>query len=203
MRLKFLRPLALVLALYYALPVAFGGVVIEIIERNGNVTVQGSGTLDTTILSSASDWTTGNGLNPSSGYLEVGSFDTAWLLNGVSGPSSFGSGLYQSDPDRSGDRFGVVAEIAGLVVPVDYVSGSELLGWANYAGETLGSLGITPGTYVWTWGSGANADTFTINASAVPEPSSYAALLGLAGLGFASVRRRQRQLSTDSRTELA
>lgn len=61
------------------------------------------------------------------------------------------------------------------------MSGAPLSGSSTFANQTLASLGVTPGSYVWTWGSGANADSPTLNiiAPAVPEPSS----LVLAGMG--------------------
>ena len=44
---------------------------------------------------------------------------------------------------------------------------------ATYDNQTFMSLGVTPGTYEWTWGSGANQNfTLVIGAAAVPEPSS-------------------------------
>ena len=45
----------------------------------------------------------------------------------------------------------------------------------------------------WTWGTGANADSFTlqIGAAAVPKPASLPLLvMGLAGLGMALRTRR-------------
>ena len=53
-------------------------------------------------------------------------------------------------------------------------------------GQTFSSLGATPGTYEWTWGSGANQNfTLVVGAGAIPEPSTWAMmLLGFAGLGF-------------------
>jgi hypothetical protein len=84
-----------------------------------------------------------------------------------------------------------------LIVPIGYVSGSALSDTSTYDNATFNSLGVTPGTYVWTWGSGANADSFTLNigAAVVPEPSS----LLLLGAAFAVllfvVRARQAPLN--------
>jgi hypothetical protein len=61
----------------------------------------------------------------------------------------------------------------------------------------LASLGVTPGTYEWTWGSGVTADSFTlqIGAVAVPEPATllvFALPLGLIVLLAARYRRPAR-----------
>jgi PEP-CTERM motif len=60
----------------------------------------------------------------------------------------------------------------------------------TYLSQTLSSLGPTPGTYEWTWGSGANQNFTLVVGSAVPEPSTWAMLLlGFAGLGYAGYRK--------------
>jgi hypothetical protein len=48
-----------------------------------------------------------------------------------------------------------------LTVPAGYVSGTALSDSATYSGATFATLGVTPGTYVWTWGTGANQN-FTL-----------------------------------------
>ena len=58
-------------------------------------------------------------------------------------------------------------------MPLDYVSGSAFLDSATYYGETFSSLGVTRGSYVWRWGSGPTADSFTLDIDSVPEPSSF------------------------------
>jgi hypothetical protein len=81
-------------------------------------------------------------------------------------------------------------------VPSGYVSGNLLSSTSTWDNATFTSLGVTPGTVVWTWGSGAHADSFTLQigpTTATPEPTSLT-LLGLGSLSLLGYgwRRRNR-----------
>jgi hypothetical protein len=76
-----------------------------------------------------------------------------------------------------------------LNLPNGYVSGSPLSATSTYTSQTFASLGLTPGTYTWTWGSGPTADSFTVQIGAVPEPTS--SLLVCLSLVFAALQRRR------------
>jgi PEP-CTERM motif len=80
-----------------------------------------------------------------------------------------------------------------LVVPVGY-SGAALSDTATYDSQTFSSLGATPGTYKWTWGTGPNQSFTLVIGTVVPEPSTWAMmLLGFAGLGFMGLRSAGRR----------
>ena len=110
---------------------------------------------------------------------------------GATGPASFGSGSFISASSGSGD---IVALLGGgtlVDVPSNYVSGSALSDTSTYANQSFSSLGVTPGTYEWTWGTGTNQNFTLVIGSAVPEPSTWAMLLlGFAGIGAFSYRKR-------------
>ena len=52
----------------------------------------------------------------------------------------------------------------GAMSPGTFLSNS-----ATYSGKTFATLGVTPGTYVWTWGNGANQN-FTLQIPVPPPP---------------------------------
>jgi hypothetical protein len=109
------------------------------------------------------------------------------------GSASFGSGATTGASSGSGSPVGIYNYPDLLFVPYDYVSGSPLMDTATYDNATFSSLGVTPGTYVWSWGSGSNADSFTltVGAAAVSEPSTLELMtLGLLGAGVARRKRR-------------
>jgi len=111
---------------------------------------------------------------------------------GFIGPPNFGSGS-PAFGSGDGDKVGISADHGFLFLPVNYVSGSPLMDTSTWGPTTLSSLGVTPGTYVWRWGSGANADSFTLKAEApaVPESATLGLMaLGLLGAGLAGRKRR-------------
>jgi hypothetical protein len=77
-----------------------------------------------------------------------------------------------------------------------YVSESALSDTATFAFQNFSilSLGVTPGTYEWTWGDRANQN-FTL-VIGVPGPIVGAGLpgliLGFAGIGFMAYRRKSK-----------
>ena len=93
--------------------------------------------------------------------------------SGASGPTSFGSGPFlMSASSGSGDMVGIAVDFWGdafLSVPTGYVSGTDLPDRATYSGTTLAELHVTPGTYVWRWGTGANQN-FTLQIPVPPPP---------------------------------
>ena len=200
MKSTFAAAAALGLAVFSA--GAQASVVMSISEVGSDVVAMASGTLNLGGLSFSSQ---DNGaLNafvfPSFAAVGVGPApsDTDVYSGAIAGPTTFGIGARTGASSGAGDAFALNGFTELLFVPRDYVSGSSLSASATFAGATLASLGISPGTYVYSWGSGLNADTFTIDVErgAVPEPSTWAMMgLGFAALGFVSYRARRSAVS--------
>jgi hypothetical protein len=70
---------------------------------------------------------------------------------------------------------------------------------ATYDHQTLASLGLTPGVYAYTWGTGLDADSLTVriedigSLTSVPEAPAWLMMLaGFGGLGASARLRRDR-----------
>jgi hypothetical protein len=138
-------------------------------------------------------------LTPSQALLGIGTIDVGDdAYTGVTAPANFGSGPGTNASSGSGDPVSIVGinvEI-GLLVPTDYTSGTPLTSGAVWDNASFISLGVMPGTYEWTWGTGPHADSFVLEiGAAVPEPPALAVLsAGLAGLALAGLGRGRRQI---------
>ena len=86
----------------------------------------------------------------------------------ISGPTNFGSGGETPANSGSGDLVGISRTM--LVVPHLYVSGNALSDTSTWNNATFASLGVTPGTYVWTWGPGPD-QKFTLEIK-FPTPTN-------------------------------
>jgi hypothetical protein len=178
-------------------PSAQAAYIVTLGEQGTSVVATGSGPIDLTGLSFSTPVGGNPFINPLVAGIATGMSAPADLYVGFSftGPASFGPGF----PDGSGPP-GLTAANSGsgdivgnsvgittgdrpvefLVVPSGYVSNNPLSDTATYLNQSFASLGVTPGTYEWTWGTGANQN-FTLQigpATAVPEPPSL--LLGIA-----------------------
>jgi hypothetical protein len=177
---------------------ASAGLVIDISQVGSNVVTKGIGSIDLTDLTRLGDGAAFPYVEGEMGTVAVGAlpFGDFNVFGVVAGPKSFGTGGPFAASSGTGDTFGVEGS-GGFVAPVillptDYVSGSEIQASGTYLNTTIAGLGLTPGTYSYTWGTGADADSLTINISGVPEPSSLvmAGIAALAGLGLLAQRRR-------------
>lgn len=162
---------------------------VTVQEIGSDVVFSASGSIDLTGVSifgtNPSGWT--EAVRASDAVFSVGLSNTAITAYDLSGGSaSIGSGGYFSDTSSTaGASIFVAGDDQYFAVPDSYVSGSSIAsGTTTYASHTLDTLGITPGTYVWTV---SNGDTITLNA--IPEPSAYTLIMGLLVAGW--IARRQ------------
>ena len=171
---------------------------VYLYQDGSNVVVSGSGEVDLDGLTFIAQESHPIGINAASANLTVGTPQNRgrapyFTYSGINGPGSFGSlGSVGGTPSPfTGDNFGVGGTSHVLNLPVGYVSGTSFSGSMTFDGTTLSGLGVTPGTYTWSWDGGAN--TFNLYAGeappSVPEPSQYGLFVFLAVLGFFGWRR--------------
>jgi hypothetical protein len=122
------------------------------------------------------------------------------------GPNNFGTGgLQNAGPNNNdGPTVGLQVFPSGgmlfLQVPSTYSSGASLTSSEIFfVGATLASLGITPGTYKYTWGgtNGTADQSFTIDVIAPTTTTPLPATLplfatGLGALGLLGWRRKRK-----------
>jgi hypothetical protein len=186
------RKLFTVLLSILAVPAAHAAYIINVSEVDPNVVTTGSGSINTTALTFAGNSSTSANVNPSSASLSVGATTTSSITNytGASGPANFGAGDEYAIAGGSGSLVGIIGKFSVVTVPQGYVSGTDLgTSTTTYANQSFSGLGINPGTYTYTWGTGPTADSLTVQVGPTPEPASLSLL---APTSLALLRRRQR-----------
>lgn len=80
------------------------------------------------------------------------------------GPANFGTGGVTTANLFSGDIFGIVTTPFdfNLFVPPGYITGTPLSSTLTFNSQSFTSLGLIPGTYTYSWGTGLNADSVNV-----------------------------------------
>ncbi len=168
---------------------AEAGFIVTIQEQGGNVVATGSGTIDLTGLTLSGGAGAPAAFVESRGAILFLGSSVAQIheYSGAIGPITWGAGgptngLYAST--ATGDTVGIYGSQPlgpSVTVPAGYVSGASLTATDTFTGQTVASLGLIPGTYTYTWGSGPTADFFTVNVVGAAVPESTPILLALTG----------------------
>lgn len=171
-RLPFL--LAAVLTVGTA-PVTRAAVIVTLGESGGDVVATASGSLDLSGLRFVEAASYPLAIYPAVAAITLGpAWDSVENYDGLTAwPTSFGSGG-NTAPDSSSGFFFAVGENT-FAIERFYVNFSPISGSSTWLNTSLEQLGVTPGTYTWSW----TADSITLNV--VPEPSTDVIMI-LAGL---------------------
>ena len=174
--------------------------IVTLQQVGPNVVATGSGAFDLTGLPVHARGFSPTLIEPFLGNIVTGSSNFCDVYGTtITGPSNFGIGIEVLASIGIGDLVGMAfngghENESFLLVPVGYVSGTALSSSATYNNLTLGSPEVIPGTYVWTWGDGAD-QSFTLKIGSVgvpgvPDSGSTVSLLGFGLLGVAALRRK-------------
>jgi hypothetical protein len=168
--------------------------IVTLEEVGSNVVATGSGQIDLTGLSFFASFSGGVGnIEPSFGSAGVGVGNLDVYTGAPSTPASFGSGGLTEPSNTSGGLVEYDASAGTLAVPEGYVSNALLsASTSTYDSATFATLGATPGTYVWTWGTGAD-QSFTLEIGATPLPATLPLFAtGFGALGLLGWRRKRK-----------
>ncbi|WP_221031485.1 PEP-CTERM sorting domain-containing protein [Actomonas aquatica] len=198
MKLRLLPLLALIVS-----PV-FAQLTVSFTQSGADVTVDVNGSIDLTGLTAGDQ-----DLAYAPEQIYLGAFDYVWISSAVGtydtytlpfgsfassgGFSIPGPSTYYT-PDFVAD-VGIWGTLGTdtLYVNGDYVSGASVNLSTSILGTTLADIGMVAGeSLTLSWSDGTGGSITFAALSAVPEPSTYAMIVGVAGLGFAVWRRRRR-----------
>jgi len=166
--------------------------VVTLEQVGSNVDATGSGAIDLVGLSFLINTSGGPGLAPDASIIATGPLAVDDVFAGTfSGPTSFGSGARAAATTGAGDLVAFLG-VVRLAVPSGYTSDTPLSDTAIYDTATFASLGVTPGTYVWTWGTGAD-QSFKLEIGTTPLPAALPLFAtGLGAMGLFGWRRKRK-----------
>ena len=190
----FVRPawaaaLAVVITCGLSVRTAQAGYIVTLQEVGPDVVGIGAGPIDFSGLTPGSTGTPPAQLDPGLAIIVTGSSIPTRTYSGISGPTSFGDPIFNLASSASGDEVGLRGNAVTpfIVLPASYISNGPLSSSAIWSGQTFSSLGVTPGTYFWSWGPGVNQN-FTLIAAA-PDSGSTLGLLLVSLLALVGVSR--------------
>lgn len=137
---------------------------VQFYESGSDVILSFSGQLDLTGLDYVQIFTAGGGgVGPAQGAFGIGAFGdqdvSLYTGSTFTYPSNFGvgGGGPSGPPSGNGSYFGVFSGVLPtncLVVPSGYTSGNYIQGTTTLTDCTISSLGMSAGTYNYSWGVG-------------------------------------------------
>jgi len=141
---------------------AHAGHIVTLTQVGVNVVATGSGSIVLAALRLFSPQVVSaqSVIGPNGGLITTGpvSQTPTTTYTGFAGPMTFGSGSDDLANSGSGDIVGIQGNPnpigTRLLVPSGYSSGVSLADTSTYDNTTFSMLGVTPDTYVWTWGPG-------------------------------------------------
>jgi len=137
---------------------------VNITQQGPDVVWSGSGSFNLAALTSAGSSTIAAGFQAGQAIWAIGPNVPVDTYSGtITYPTTFGAGGVGVTA-TSGSTFGVLPGGSGrlLYVPSGYVSNTTISGSATYASQTIAGMGLTSGTYTWSWGSGGNTSTLVM-----------------------------------------
>jgi hypothetical protein len=184
------------LLLICCVPVSRAAYTMSFQQVGPDVVATGSGSIDFTDLSFLVSESVNPQIVPFLGTATLGATPMVAInfYDTISGPSSFGPGGPLFADSGSGAGVGLSSTADAVGFPSNYVSGSPLgVSTDTWSSQTFSSLGLTPGTYEYTWGTGLDADSLTlqIGPAVVSAPLPAGCWAALLAIPFAFIARKR------------